>query len=369
MKKVSLKLLAALFALLVSASVVMTSCDIDSSSPADERSDKEESADDEKDEDDEDDEDDDDDVEEKQKVEEDVEVVNDETIVENNTASSNVNNNKINSANNGANKAKELDLNEIISKSMTAIRSVDSCSIKSEVLTKVDVMGQVTESNIYMDGIMSLSQGNTYVEMDMETNGVSMLSEVYLNVYDDGADYYLGSGGMWFKQTGITSEQVDSLRLNEGWKQMEIYYSAAADNGEVTETYFDGNKCYKLETTFNPKNNSATISSYEQILNSFIGLLSQEQIEAIISDLRDTNVIIYVDSETYYPLCIEIEMKDSMASLYEGISSALLDSTGTYYSMSVSEASSVSEYRDFNSTEEIVIPQEALNGTETVIVA
>ena len=93
MKRISLKLLIMLFALLFSASVVMTSCDIDISSQSDERSKKEESSEDEKDVDDEDEKD----VDEKKEDKEDVKaIIDDEKNVENDTASSNVNNNKIN---------------------------------------------------------------------------------------------------------------------------------------------------------------------------------------------------------------------------------------------------------------------------------
>lgn len=174
---------------------------------------------------------------------------------------------------------------------------------------------------------------------------------------------------------GFTVEEMTEDEFNEMMKSMmgagasEQYLGmlSSVEKVEELET-IDSVECVKITAKLTG-DALADVISATGMEEAFEGMLTSE----MFADLEAANVTYWIDNEKAYIVKAEVEMSDMMSSLIDVMFAAMEEEYGEDLSslMSISKASSVSTFGNFNAAEKFDMPEatqaaDTTEGTDTI---
>ncbi|MDO4323971.1 MAG: hypothetical protein Q4C61_15765 [Lachnospiraceae bacterium] len=217
-----------------------------------------------------------------------------------------------------------------------------------------------------MDGTMNVSAMGQNEDMALQVYAVPDESGV-LKTYSYVKDSTSG-------EEGWTVESADGLNINElmeASKDMSMNFSDLADWGLTFELApeaadVDGTECYLLSTTIDSDSLNTLMQKSSEITGQDV--TSDENVGMVLSMLTGLNLKLeyYIDTATYMPVKIHMDMNDSDFSVISTLLNAYLgsaaseDAPASTVELTVNDIS-LDMATNYGAAPEITVPQEALD--------
>lgn len=239
----------------------------------------------------------------------------------------------------------KLTAQDIYDKTMDASEDIKGFSVKMDMEQEMSFEGETIKLDSAMDTDMTMDPMTMYQKMTMTVEGDDVVSETYFT--EEGMYILEPYTGWWIKypdeevqpileQAGEGNAPMSELQQLEDFaddiklKEEDKYYvlTLKADSGEKFTELIQ----QTLEQTM-PEELLEDPDVYDAFMNNFT--------------INSMEYEIVIDKETYYP--VEVNMDMDMDVTAEGETVKMVQSVKAVYS-------------DYNNVDEIVIPQEALDG-------
>ncbi|MBE6911194.1 MAG: hypothetical protein E7473_01605 [Ruminococcaceae bacterium] len=261
--------------------------------------------------------------------------------------------------------------NQITEKIVSAIENAHSVEFETEGIISQKYAGQETtiENITYSQEVLGTRK--TYNEIFSRENGEEYEIISYTEPNGEYIDVYFGVYGTWLKQS-TDKKQLHELDMgSDGFLLFGEYIKRL----EVTEILEEkrGDKDVFIIT------GEVASQGIEGIMDSFV---SEEQLEALKSshevlknvdvksiykNLKPIKMKLIVDSKTYLPIEISIDMKEMAESIYTNMARLVGNQTIARL-FDVEEMRNDKKNISFDTFDDIEIPEEARNAEEYEII-
>lgn len=260
-------------------------------------------------------------------------------------------------------------IKEMMQKVNTALDGVKSVHLSQSTTSDYSVMGSSVSMGITLESDVNLTNGIMHTNMNTKYGGRSISNDIYVKTTGNASDIYMYTSGMWVKQTGISTD--DLYKLGNGFEGVEgiKFYLNTMDDAFLEND--------------SDKNNhiiSGTIGSAETEealkkagLSTLIDQLSDEDevseadLQAMLNNLSPMKITFYIDKTTFLPTKMQVDMKDTTDSIYRNLKN-IAAKYGESISYSIKSNEAVTLFTQYNNLSEILIPDEAANGTDYKII-
>jgi hypothetical protein len=225
---------------------------------------------------------------------------------------------------------------EIIDGMIEACKQVSSYNYSMTVFSVSNGFFENSQVNIETlmkgDGFVDIRNKRMYTPLSINIKGFTagnpVTSHSELEMYVIGNTLYSRAGNNWFRQE-LNGDVWSKTQLEQ---QNAIVKGAYARNTGIEE--LNGVEVYVIQYTPNPSN----------LVNYALEVMGKSSAQQGVETLRDYTVAQWISTKTLLPVKTMIK--------FTSISQNMTNTLGV-----------VSEYKDFNSTMEIRLPEEAANAT------
>lgn len=261
--------------------------------------------------------------------------------------------------------------NQITEKIVSAIENAHSVEFETEGIISQKYAGQETtiENITYSQEVLGTRK--TYNEIFSRENGEEYEIISYTEPNGEYIDVYFGVYGIWLKQS-TDKKQLNELDMgSDGFLLVGEYIKRL----EVTEILEEkrGDKDVFIIT------GEVASQGIEGIMDSFVSeeqleslkssheVLKNVDVKSIYKNLKPIKMKLIVDSKTYLPIEISIDMKEMAESVYTNM--ARLAGNQTIARLfDVEEMRNDKKNISFDTFDDIEIPEEARNAEEYEII-
>lgn len=166
-----------------------------------------------------------------------------------------------------------------------------------------------------------------------------------------------GQGNIqWEKQEVADFEEM--MAQYDGKEAMDLYMSSSMNFVQKSTETVNGSKAVRYDGIIS-KEDVNEVMKTSGTLSQFTSLgMSQEDIEALLKDLGEIPISIWIDKTSNFPVKYEMDMTDIMQAL---MSKVMEDFGAQEANIKVDKVFLSMTLRDFNTVEKIEIPKEALD--------
>lgn len=201
---------------------------------------------------------------------------------------------------------------------MNAVKSMDSAF---DTTMKMSMMGE--SMNMKMTGTMSMISEPILVKMDMVVDmgelGGKQTMQMYMEEANGKYITYAGMDGQWVKEE---TEAVSQDKIAD----MQVYMDSLTNVKAVGKETLQGKELYVVEGTLSGDTiekfiqqsgalDTAQITAAAGTEDMVSAAELQKMVEAMLKDIGDLKMRMWVDPETYYSVKYEIDATDMMQKL------------------------------------------------------
>lgn len=258
---------------------------------------------------------------------------------------------------------------ELLEKINVALDNVKSVHLSQNTTSDYTVMGSKVNMGINLESDVNLTNGMMHTNMTTKYGGRNINNEIYIKTSGDTSDIYMLTSGMWVKQMGISAS--DLYKLGSGFEGVEgiKFYLNSMENVYLENDLENGN--HMISGIINSKATEDALKRagfstlIDQLADS--GEVSESDLQSILNNLSPMKIIFYIDKDTMLPTKMVLDMRDTTDSIYKNIK-AIAAKEGESITYSISENKGVTDFSNYNTMSEILIPEEAFNGTDYKII-
>jgi|GEM_PF-6063110 len=259
----------------------------------------------------------------------------------------------------------EITPEEVIEKTLEAVEDVESFSIRGETNSDYVFMDEQVKANTIIDGRVSVEDGDNYFKVDITSDGSTNSSEMYIEEGALGYNIYMYTADTWYKQEGIDESKI--AQMGSGFDGLEslVFYMEKMEVNTMDEKVYKGKEVIILDGIIDAETSEEVLEKAG--LMTLLDQLGEENARKIMTGLKPIKFKIIIDKETYLPVEYECDMTELTEAMYENIQE-LAAEEGEEISFEIYENIGIVTIDDYNSIEDIIIPDEAYEGTELQIV-
>lgn len=253
---------------------------------------------------------------------------------------------------------------ELIDKIISSLDGVESYHLASRMENSVNYNDMVMN----MDCDIDLKNDTSYMNVYSKSNGKDVNIETYVRGSLDDFDIFISANGMWLKQSGIKANDLNKLAngFEMGFEGIEfelnsmenIYVDSESDeqNYIITGIITSDN----IKTFLEKGGFSAALEMIDED-----DVIDDEDVQNILSNLSPVKLTYYVDKETFLPASCTTDMTDFYNSMIENMKKTAYEKYGEDVGdIECFVFKTTSTFSNYNNISEIIIPDEALNGSE-----
>lgn len=258
---------------------------------------------------------------------------------------------------------------DLLEKINVALDNVKSVHLSQNTTSDYMVMSSKVNMGINLESDVNLTNGMMHTNMTTKYGGRNINNEIYIKTSGNTSDIYMSTNGMWVKQTGISAS--DLYKLGGGFEGVDgiKFYLNSMENVYLENDSDEQNHIISgvigSKATEEALKKAGLATLMDQLASS--DEVSESDLQSILKNLAPMKIVFYINKDTMLPTQMVIDMKDTTDSIYKNIK-AIAAKEGESITYSVSENKGVTDFSNYNSLSEIMIPEEALNGTDYKII-
>lgn len=264
----------------------------------------------------------------------------------------------------GCNNGGGASVEELITKAQNTMATVESMTAEMtmdmDISMEDETIKTTTKANIQTQQNPLKMQIDTVTQINMtELDNMEQKMQMFGEEKDGELIVYTNMEGNWFKQ----SMPLDGLQQYSAEENMKLYLDNISSFKKAGGDTINGKSTTKIEGVISGD------AMKEAIVDSGIGSaaasfgVTEEDMEAVYSDMQDLPVALWIDEEGYV-LKYELDMKDMMQKMMDYTMSTLAEQMGMEIKLDVTKTLIAMTCDNFNEVNEIAIPEEALNTTQ-----
>lgn len=264
----------------------------------------------------------------------------------------------------GCNNDGGASVEELITKAQNTMATVESMTAEMtmdmDISMEDETIKTTTKANIQTQQNPLKMQIDTVTQINMtELDNMEQKMQMFGEEKDGELIVYTNMEGNWFKQ----SMSLDGLQQYSAEENMKLYLDNISSFKKAGGDTINGKSTTKIEGVISGD------AMKEAIVDSGIGSaaasfgVTEEDMEAVYSDMQDLPVALWIDEEGYV-LKYELDMKDMMQKMMDYTMSTLAEQMGMEIKLDVTKTLIAMTCDNFNEVNEIAIPEEALNTTQ-----
>ncbi len=257
-----------------------------------------------------------------------------------------------------------------------AQKTINSMGTEIEMKIVADALDEELVLDITVDSDIDLINKLTHIVTTVSGMGEETVDETYTDMGETLASYFKSYDGGWFKEKIDESDIsiYDEIFDNNAIESFDTSKYITPISFEKTE--YDGRECYKAEYTFNLNvEEMLTDMGAEEMLDKYFEEAEVDEeslliLNFVLDDLGSVNVVEYVDSENFYTVYAEIEMKDVLSKIVDKILDVVVSTYGEGVSpedlgivVNINEFSVTATMHDYNNVN-VIIPEEVLSAPD-----
>ena len=217
--------------------------------------------------------------------------------------------------------------------------------------------GETVDMNMVADMDYDLENGLAYMNMAINGMGQDMEMESYVEYNGDMATMYMNMMGTWMKQEVPVANMGElGMGMSYDIKDSLVNYLEGLENCTVEE---DGDE-YKIVGNFGDVMTEEITSSVMENIGA--AEIPEESLETLLDCFKNVEYVMYIDSETFYPTRIEMDLGTAMGEFMESLAKEM----GQEIAFDEMDIRATVEYFDYNEDIDVTIPEEALASEEIV---
>lgn len=212
-----------------------------------------------------------------------------------------------------------------------------------------------------MDGSMSLSTFGQTQEMSMQMYGITN-DAGELETYTYTEDSTTGESG-WVRQvmTGMNVEELMGMSQSMGFEDMAEWGFEFELAPEAAD--FNGTECYLLSMTVDSDSFATMMQKVSEIAGEELADSEDLNMALAMLDGIKMNIAYYIDTATYLPVGMHLDMNDSDFSIISQLLQASMatgeEAANTTVDFNMNDFS-VDLAMSYGDAEEVVVPEEAI---------
>ncbi len=246
------------------------------------------------------------------------------------------------------------DVNSVLSKAIDSIDNITSFRLKVENSADINMNGSVETISITGSGEYDVSGGRAFMDMTSKSGPLEMNTQGYIEIDGNVATVYAGVNGMWMRQS-IPTVQLDTYGMGyNGVEGLKFYLQSFE-----TESMENVGGDYVIHGHIVPERTMQVISGMGAGTQVAASGISEELISEVLDDVKKVKITFTVDAANFFVKKIEMDASDAMNAMYDYIAENVATQTPVY--MRVERNTAYVEYYDYNTSINVVIPEEVKN--------
>ncbi len=264
------------------------------------------------------------------------------------------------------NNTKEISANKVLEESIAALEKADSLHLSQETSSSYTISNNSVKLSTSVESDIDIKNGLLSHDMKTNQNGQEVNMQMYVESQNSKSNIYMSSNNVWLKQTGIDSSDI--YRLGSGLNGIEHiqFYLKAIEasylDSESDEDNYIISGIIPSDDSEEILEKNGFLTIIEQLDSS--GELSDSDRQSLISNLAPIDLVIYINKDTMLLSKLEFDITKLTDSIYKNLNKI----AGGIFAYTISENKGIIMFSDYNDISDIIIPNEALSGTEYKLV-